>query len=83
MDAPILTPAEFRDFLGRSLQGFLDDWAVQNSTQSDVCRGAMTGRDWLKTFSEFAVAEIVNPPLAKAAAQAANTNDPTVREERP
>jgi hypothetical protein len=83
MDAPTLTPTEFRDFLRRSLHGFLDDWAIQHPTHSNICREAMTGQDWLKIFSEFAVAEIVNSPLAKPVAQAANSNSPTVHEGRP
>jgi hypothetical protein len=83
MDAPTLTPWEFRDFLGRSLQGFLDDWTMQNSAHSDACREPMTGQDWLKIFSEFAAAEIVNPLLTKAAALDANAQSPTVHEGRP
>lgn len=67
MDTRVLTSTEFRNFLGRSMQGFFEDWALQRSVDPEVFGEAMTARDWLEMFSEFAVAEIVNPPVARAA----------------
>lgn len=70
MGAGALTPDDFRHFVVRSLQGFLEDWSVHRSDDPEVFGEALPALDWWALFSEFAAAEIVNPPdAAKAAAE--------------
>lgn len=67
MDTDMLRPDEFRHFVARSLQGFLEDWAAHRSVDPEVFTEALPALDWLELFSEFTAAEIVNAPEATMA----------------
>jgi hypothetical protein len=69
MREPALKPAQFRQFVGRSLQAFLEDWTAQHSANPEVFAEALSAHDWLDAFSEFALAEVVNPPSMVSVAE--------------
>ena len=75
MRARALTPDDFRQFVGRTLQRFFEDWTAHRSMDPEAFDHAMSTEHWWESFSEFAMSEMVNSSRMTAAPAVSGSQD--------